>query len=91
MQCKLDSNRQSAITWFHPCRAASLSLCWNQLSVVHRLIYGSNVNIAHAQYEMDEKATKMQTQYSIKCTTKEEQVKDNHCIDIFRCTSIINQ
>lgn len=62
MQCKLDSNRQSAMRWFHPCRDVSLSLRWNQLSVVRRLIYGSNVTVANAQYKMDEKATKMKTQ-----------------------------
>lgn len=73
MQRKHDSNRQSAIRWFHHCMTAPLSLHRNQLSMIHRLIYGSNVIVADARYKMDEKATKTQ-----KCTAlKEEQVSSN--------------
>lgn len=90
MQCKLDSNRQSAIRWFHHCIAASVSLHRNQLFMIYRLIYGSNVIIACSQYRMDEKVTKMQTQFSIKFTTlKEEHPKYNDCNNIFGCTSIL--
>lgn len=56
--------------------------------MIHRLIYGSNVIIAYVRSKMYEKATRMQTQCSIKCSTlKEEQPKDNDCINIFGCTS----